>query len=326
MHRQRANKHTGTLPKIFERILFVKFYFGFAGNILNLSSAEDEERETLSLVIFMTSVVALAYIFGLIGGYVAHSKSPINANFLNLSVIVLLPLVIQIDLIKQRISMTMSAFSKISTPSAPSDNSFFEESQQEYYLSRLVCNGNDDFPEPVRSFDRISLKGFSPRLIQRVGESGANAFKVSLESEFKSNLEKREIKCIILNLSDQDFFRPITLKASMHALGLKHKNMLLEGTTYNIFWQDIYLFLKAWLVCSLDSDTGNPMPISAIGLNYPDKINPNKSRYKSAVHRIQFLLLNSEKSLTQLNHQPTIRRMNEGLDDLITLIDNYQSN
>ncbi|MBX2864040.1 MAG: hypothetical protein KTR27_10820, partial [Leptolyngbyaceae cyanobacterium MAG.088] len=39
---------------------------------------------------------------------------------------------------------------------------------------------------------------------------------------------------------------------------------------YDLF-KDIYAYLKAWVKCSLSHDSNQLMPISTIGLNYPNK-------------------------------------------------------
>lgn len=323
MPKRRGKQRGKAISVFFVRLVLVNFYFGFLGKLLNFKPLEDEEKESLNLTIFIVTITIITYVLGIAGGYMATFTSSVSANFLNIAVIVLVPYLISLELIKQRVSVAREAFSTVRKVDGREELSH-EELEQAYYLSRIVCNDSESSPGPVRTFSGLELRNFHKSLYERANEASADEFQVTLESEFHRNVEQRKVKCILLGLSDENFFKPLSLRASMRALGIENQDRLDRGTSGNVFWQDIYLYLKAWLVCSLDSESGNPMPLSAIGLNYPHKERPAKSKYKKALYHIKASLASNDKALVQLNHhKPTIKAMQEGLDVLIALIDEY---
>ena len=323
MRKRGSLRKTSPILSFLERQIFVKAHFSFFWKIFNFQPLENEEREVLSLAIFLTKMVAIAYLSGLAGGYFTKSMSPETANLMNISLVALLPLIISLDVVKQRVGMTVEAFSRFSNDSQLVEKrTSSEELEQEYFLSRITCSVDGETLGTVRDLSQLELDGLSRNLFEKIYSRGINEFQSSLEIQFKQSVEKREIKCVLLNISDEDFFRPVSLIACMHAFNTSDRDMFKKGTEYNVFWQDIYYYLKAWLVCSIESETGNPMPINLIGLNYPDKHRPNKAKYTKAIAYIGSFIGSDKEAMNQLNnHQPTIKRMQNGLTLLLRLIE-----
>jgi hypothetical protein len=67
------------------------------------------------------------------------------------------------------------------------------------------------------------------------------------------------------------------------------------------FWQDICLYLKAWLIISIGN--GRPMSTSAIRQRYPDQDSPNKWIYLDALTFIKDKLIEHAKTRKQLGEE-----------------------
>jgi hypothetical protein len=115
------------------------------------------------------------------------------------------------------------------------------------------------------------------------------AFENKLDKKFDRNKTTREVRCTIHNLTD-DFLHQLAVKGVAEVLHLEIEDAL-EQTEYGkdlyLLYIDIYAYLSAWLICSIDNDMGSPMPIGCIGMRYTGRCNtPDKETYKNVIQTI----------------------------------------
>ncbi|MEA5466956.1 hypothetical protein [Leptothoe sp. PORK10 BA2] len=190
--------------------------------------------------------------------------------------------------------------------------------KQRYFLAYLVT-GNPKFEIAELKFIDIE----DP--IRKERDSiGINLFEENLSKEFDDEITLRKARYILINLPDKDFLQPIALKASMHALGKSNQSKIRKDHPEYKFFKDIYAYMKAWVMCSLDCSPNNPMPISVIGLNYPSPQTPNKQLYKVAIKYIRNILLEGPKAQTFLKTPEAKQELKRCLSLLLDEIENLK--
>lgn len=137
---------------------------------------------------------------------------------------------------------------------------------------------------------------------------------------FSNFQDRRLIRCELINIPE-DFWQSLALSASMYVLNKSISEEIDVKPNYFLF-QDLYAYLRAWLVCSIDNDGGKPMPIAVIGLHYPNEESPNVRIYLDALFFIKNDLL--ERDGPKNICAPSIlKSVKDRLDQLIQLIDSY---
>lgn len=189
-----------------------------------------------------------------------------------------------------------------------------QEHKHRYYLSRI---GNESIGF---SISELKLDALDQGLCKEVNRLGIDSFTREFEKKSEEIRESRAVRCLIQGLSDEEFIRPMALMAARYVLNKTEEEMN-ERPEYNLF-KDIYRYLKGWLVCSIDNDTGDLMPISVIGLNYPNSKSPDKDTYKLAFSYIRDELLERNLSRKILKEKAT-KVVRNYLDELLKLIEEY---
>lgn len=76
------------------------------------------------------------------------------------------------------------------------------------------------------------------------------------------------LRCAIHRLPD-GFWRNIATVGALTGLGWQPEDLTrLKEEPYRSLFNDIYIYLKAWLICSIDNDMDMLMPVEPIGLRY----------------------------------------------------------
>lgn len=205
----------------------------------------------------------------------------------------------------------------IDTSNYSRNNNLENESRQRYFLSCLVTD------KPMFPIGDLKFVDIEQPITDEIDRIGSNVFSKSLSRKFEDEKKLRKARCIIMNLPDKDFFQPISLKASMHALGKSEKSEMKKGNLEYIFFRDIHAYMKAWVVCSIECSHNSLMPISVIGLNYPTSDNPNKGAYKIAIQYIIDDLLESPNSHDFLTFPKAKQELKRSLGLLIREIERY---
>lgn len=181
--------------------------------------------------------------------------------------------------------------------------------------------------------DNFKLQGVNQELKSQYSEDRLG-FKEKLDNDFTNSKNTRKVRCIIHDLNDT-FLHQLAVEGIIHGLDLKLDDVLERTKTGNDLHSlrvDIYAYLSAWLICSIDNDLGVLMSIEPIGMRYMKEKNvPDKETYKKIIHAIQEVI-RSENKYKNLIHYPdsdplacdlvkdTILRY---LDKLIVIVDKY---
>lgn len=289
-------------------------------------ASEDEEQEAFNLAIFILMLLAFACTLSFFAGTVAASQSRSTTKIANLMIVfgsISLPSIFSFAILRMRVGLTVNSISEKKLSEHNSSSPSFENLQalkHEYYLSRIA--GEDGTAIPISN---LALRDISKSLRERIDERGATEFQVDLAQEFRKDKERRTIRCILRSLPNKDFFEDIATIATMHVLDLREdeQEMLSQDPQY-LLWRDIYIFMKAWLICSIDNYREDSMPISTIGLNYPTKERPSKQVYAAAFNYISKDVLTREFAREQLqDNSAAVRKLQEGISRLLDLIEKY---
>lgn len=146
------------------------------------------------------------------------------------------------------------------------------------YLSYLQKHGE---------WEQVKLLGFGTELQKQYSENRAE-FSENLKTGFEDSKDKRKVRCIIHDLDDL-FLQRLALRGIINGLGLEDKEgkkrTNMGGDLYSLK-VDIYTYLSAWLICSIDNDLGLPMPIQSIAMSYMKENEnnvPDKEAYKKTI-------------------------------------------
>lgn len=137
--------------------------------------------------------------------------------------------------------------------------------------------------------EKLRLQEVSSRLKEEYSEN-RSAFEEKLDEGFEGSKTIREVRCIIHNLSDE-FLQQLAVKgiADALSLGIEEANKRTNsGNDLCSLRVDIYAYLTAWLICSIDNDMGILMPIRPIGMRYTrGGSTPDKATYKNVIKAIE---------------------------------------
>lgn len=327
-----SQRSVNASPRSITRQILVSPWIGILRKVGFLPKTS--EVQAISEVVLFTLIVAL---FTCFIGYQLSSNSEISKAW---EVLISLALVVcGYDMAKEFIGSTVQAVSAQSFQDGKNEGlkeltqkiteineqykgkieESIQEQQHRYYLSWLVNR--------LLTISDLKLVDISHNIHQEMHRIGTDSFQKQLKKEFGKIREERAIRCIVQKLPDEKFLEPIALSSAMQALG-KSSREKEEKEAMNRFpeyylYRDIYAYLKAWLICSIDNDSGNLMPISPIGLNYPDKDNPNKEVYIAALTYIKDDLLEREEAKEFLS-ETAKQKVKECIGKLIELIEEYQ--
>ena len=159
------------------------------------------------------------------------------------------------------------------------------------------------------------------------------AFGKKLDEEFRTNKASREVRCIIHDLT-KEFLQQLAIQGIVDGLELELKEVLERtraGNDLHSLRVDMYAYLSAWLVCSIDNDLGFLMPIQPIGMRYMNESgDPDKETYRRIIRAIadciltdQFKNLSSYPENDPLSSELTKITVVSYLNQFIDLIDRY---
>jgi hypothetical protein len=154
--------------------------------------------------------------------------------------------------------------------------------------------------------------------LKPVSNAFLNAQAPLYDLGFNKFKDRRLIRCELINIPE-DFWQSLALSAAMHVLGSANPQEVDVNPNYFLF-QDIYAYLRAWVVCSIDNDGGKSMPIEVIGLHYPNTKSPNVKAYLDALAFIKDDLLERDgpKSICT---PPILQSIKDRIEHLTQLID-----
>jgi uncharacterized protein YeeX (DUF496 family) len=159
------------------------------------------------------------------------------------------------------------------------------------------------------------------------------AFGQKLDEGFKNNKASREVRCIIHDLP-KEFFQQLAIQGIVDGLDLSLREVLersRSGRDLQSLRVDIYAYLSAWLICSIDNDLGLFMPIQPIGMRYINENGePNRESYKKIIRSIvnciltdQFKNLSSYPDSDPLSSESAKETVVDHLNQFIKLINEY---
>lgn len=197
------------------------------------------------------------------------------------------------------------------------------ESLDKNYLSYLQQSLGDD---------NFKLQGVNQKL-QLQYSKDKSGFNEKLKEGFKNSKDTRKARCIIHDLNDL-FLEQLAIQGIIDGLGLTFEDVRERTKTGNDLHRlrvDIYAYLSAWLICSIDNDLGLTMSIQPIGMRYMKGNNvPDKETYRKIIKAIQKAILSDEYK--KLKNYPESNPLASDivkntivsyLEQLIVLVDNY---
>ncbi|MEM6255324.1 MAG: hypothetical protein AAF821_20615 [Cyanobacteria bacterium P01_D01_bin.156] len=159
--------------------------------------------------------------------------------------------------------------------------------RKRHYISCIISD-NKSF-----GMKNLKISEVNKGILQDRDRKSDEELSSDLSELFEGEKKRRRVVCSIVQLPDQDFLFNVAAKVSVEILGKTQKEISKSPTDHR-FFEDIYIYLKAWLKCSVDSnesyildndaDNFTVMPISYIGINYPTTNKPDKYLYIKAIN------------------------------------------
>jgi hypothetical protein len=204
-----------------------------------------------------------------------------------------------------------------------SDESIIKENLDTKYLAYLKQN---------RGADELRLQEVSSILKEEYSKDRP-AFENKLDKRFDGNKTTREVRCTIHNLTDA-FLQQLAVAGIAEALHLEQNNASERTNPGNDLCSlrvDIYAYLNAWLICSIDNDMGSLMPIQPIGMRYTRGGHaPDKEIYKNVIQAIKKIIVGGEyigfglyPHTDPLSSESSRNTIVNYLDKLINLLEKY---
>jgi hypothetical protein len=164
------------------------------------------------------------------------------------------------------------------------DNSHIKQSLDVKYLAYL---------KQTLGAEKLHLQEVSSSLKEEYSENRSE-FENKLDKDFEDSRKIREVRCIIHELTEE-FLQQLAVKGIADALGLEIKEANERTNSGNDLCSlrvDVYAYLSAWLICSIDNDIGLLMPIQPIGMRYTRGSNiPDKETYKNVIKAIEKIIV-----------------------------------
>jgi hypothetical protein len=189
--------------------------------------------------------------------------------------------------------------------------------------------------KPSLSPNELRLQDISPVLRKEYLEDTSSTFESKLNAKLESNKTTREASYIIAHLPDT-FLHQIAVEGIARALDSEFDDVIEQTYLGNKLYPlrtDISVYLTAWLICSIDNDMGEPMPIDYIGMRYTGEGNvPSKEIYKKVIRAIVKIIAEGEYKVSKyypdddpLSSESVRNKINDCLKQLINLIEKYPS-
>jgi hypothetical protein len=197
---------------------------------------------------------------------------------------------------------------------------------------------NSDFKylayiKPIISFDELQSSEVSSKLTKERGDN-VSAFEKKLDIKLEESKNIREVRYKIHSLTNE-FLKKLAFFGIVKALGLEIEDAdkkTKPGGKFRFLSLDVYAYLSAWLICSIDNDTDDVMPIAYIGMRHTNEDNvSNKETYKKVIQAIRNIIIDGSytdiycyrDTNDALSFAPLRKKVVDRLDELIDLIENH---
>jgi hypothetical protein len=273
---------------------------------LGYSSRSRTESQASSRIIFfiLLFIVAVIIIFSLtIIIYVLLSKYKIELkdNFILATIAsYLLPIasfLVSFDMVKEIVAAEIEALEKAKSDDInklrslnqelhsrnqeleQSSDSEVRQSQERYYMARAYVADEEIIDKRLR-LEKITSPGYK-KYYNSLEEA-----KDYFEQMYESREDRARLRTALVKISKESWIKLATEAAKA---GLRPERV--DAATLNndpvkqLLFLDIYLYLSAWLVSSVDNDVASAipyMPVEDIGLHYPNEQKPNLKIYEEA--------------------------------------------
>jgi hypothetical protein len=270
-------------------------------------SSENEIEIKLSLL-FLTFLLLAFFVYFALPAFLNSINSPKALDaFLKVGAGVL-----SISLLREIISLEIGAFKDHISRQIKDEiyenhrKESAEIASQKYYISQII--------EEPSSFniEELNLESISSDVLHSNDKSGSDL-------GFSGFKDRHQIRCEILGVPD-GLWKSLALSSAMHVLGCEREDV--DRDPRYFFFRDIYAYLRAWLVCSIDNDGGKTMPVNVIGLHYPNNKSPDVELYLKAVVFIKDDLL-QRKQMASFFSPAAMQSVKERLENLHRLIKSH---
>ncbi len=334
--------------KQFRRNWFYKSWFGFLGKSGYQTRTRSAEDAITQLVLFSTFCIALPLFVTwlVLGSYAVLTTLGIDVKE-NFAFNTLLPigvtfagLLISFDLTKEIVNKEVRTLEQHLTIDhdeleelrrrnkelEDSMDSRLRQEQQKYYLARAYIADNE-------SMDWISFER-QTHYIHQSQYKNTDEAKSFLQRIYFNRQSRRKLQLAIAKIESQSW---VNLASDAAVVALEEEGAdekrLNNDPLMNHFFMDIYLYLDAWLVSSIDNDVSPIlpfMPIEDIGFHYPSSEKPDLEAYKRAFNflvevfdRGMFDQLISDVQVLTKEEVETCRAITLYLNELLIRINDF---
>jgi hypothetical protein len=196
-----------------------------------------------------------------------------------------------------------------------SEDSKIRERQRKYFQARSLM------------IDRTTIQSLT-----KLNKSQSFAQK-ELDEIYYSRNQQRELRDLVHKITDRSW-KILATEATYTALELPDSKQL-TGTAEHMFYSDLYLYLNAWLVSSIDNNVAEIipyMPIDDIPPRYPSQDHPAINYYIEACDILcrvfeegQFERLIRQDQRLTTQEQKICIRLGKYMNELSRLIQECQS-
>lgn len=318
--------------------LITKPWFSFYSRLRKNDKIQTEDQTVNRLLSFYLSSIILAFLVAAIVAWIIPllPKSQDGIKAILELILAAAAVKLSYDFIRDVIATEVSAaitkvkeeqgmklLEDLETLRNQIDNSTIKQNLDNKYLA---------FLKQSLGAESLKLQAISPKLMNEYSMN-RSVFEEQLDSKYRYERNFREARCVIHELP-KGFLQVLAVKGISDALEIPLRDAIertKSGRDLHSFRVDLYAYLSAWLVCSLDNDNDMLMPLEPIGISYREQASPDKEAYKTAITKIGETILNGEYK--NFNYYPPsdplqsieVRKVIvERLNQIIGLIDNYQ--
>lgn len=221
--------------------------------------------------------------FAFLAGYLVHILDSLNISSSLDLMLAFMGLVISFDLIKELIDSEIKALKKvelsITKKALEKEYKTRDEKVIKYYLARII-------KKPIK----LDIKNLNLEYIP--GEIVENQYTLLKDVQSFDDIHQAigDIRYEVRQIEDK-FWQALALLATKEVLGIDNTCQIIDEEPHLFLFTDLHIYLRAWLVCSIDNDQNAPMPVGIVGLHYPNERNPDFSLYINALRFISGNLL-----------------------------------
>ncbi|MBD2067565.1 hypothetical protein H6F93_08465 [Leptolyngbya sp. FACHB-671] len=292
---------------------------------------QTREQTITHLVAFYLFSVSFTFLLAAINVW----EIPVEQDILGLMTTATL-VILGYDLVKDVIATEFDAATKSIEESVR--NEFHQEVQalriqlKNSNLRQRLDQNYLSYLKQSLGYENLKLQEVNSELKEAYSEDRL-AFGKKLDEEFRNNKASREVRCVIHDLN-KEFLQQLAIQGIIDGLNLELEEVLERtrvGNDLHSLRVDIYAYLSAWLICSIDNDLGFLMPIQPIGMRYiNEKGKPDKETYRKIVRAIancilsdQFKKLSFYPKSDPLSSELIKNTIVDYLNQFLDLIDQY---